>query len=157
MKDSNGAQEPFTQAQVQNRDLVIKMLQYEEELATGDEGQQRYKDPFSGTSLDTEYSFHRQTLHHFGFEPSDESVANYRTIFKTYFKDPDNYDHEVINSSYYMRNNRCVFYRSKPLTAGDTLPNCRLYMLDGYTETDLHSAMRGKNARAAVICAYSNS
>lgn len=157
MKEKPKVLLPFTNDNVLDRDLVIKMLKHEEEIAIGDWGQSRYRDPSSraSISLDNEYAFNRTTLYDFGFDTSDESVANYRTIFRTYFKSPDHYDQEVINASYYMRNNRCVFYRSKPLVKGDLLPNCRLYMLDGTTETDLHSAIRGSDK--GLICAYSNS
>lgn len=152
---------PFTNDNVLDRDLVIRMLQHEEIIATSDWGQNHYRDPFSrvSISLDNEYAFNRKTLSDYGFNTSNENVANYRTIFRTYFKDPDNYDKEVINASYYMRNNRCIFYRSIPLKGGDLLPNCRLYMLDGITKTDLHSAIRGKDKlhKFGLICAYSNS
>lgn len=155
----------FTRSDVENRDLVIRMLKHEEQLATSTWGQDRYKDPHSRTSvsLDNEYAFNRRTLLDFGYDTSESSVANYRSIFRTYFTDPDNYDKEVIGASYYMRNNRCVFYRGKQLEAGDLLPNCRLYMSDGSTETDLHSAIRGHRghrghrAMSGLICAYSNS
>jgi hypothetical protein len=149
----------FTQEHLLDRDLIIRMLKHEEDIATSQWGQKRYKDPLNrvSISLDNEYAFNRRTLHDFGFSNSDQSVQNYRTIFRTYFKDPLNYDKEVIGSSYYMRNNRCVYYTAKPILAGELLPNCRLYMSDGVTETDLHTAIGGDGVRKALVCAFSNS
>lgn len=160
MKEPPKKFQPFTKDHVNDRDLVIKMLKHETGIATGEWGQQRYRDPGSGTSvsLDNEYAFNRRTLHDFGFNTSDEDVLTFRTIFKNYFKGPDDYDKEVIDSSYYMKNNRCVYYQAEPLANGDLLPNCRLYKLDGTTATDLHSAIRGSSgASRGLICAYSNS
>jgi hypothetical protein len=161
MKEQKRDLVPFSSNQLLDRDLVIRMLCYEEQLATGEWGQSHYKDPSSraSISLDNEYAFNRRTLHDFGFDPSDQSVSNYRSIFRTYYNDPDNYDKEVINSSYYMRNNRCVFYRAEPLKVGTYLPNCRLYELDGTTETNLHDAIRDipHKWKKAIICAFSNS
>jgi len=147
---------PFTHIHVKDKKLVMEMLKYEEEIATGEWGQNKYRDQYSrvSVSLDNEYMFNRKTLGHFGFNTNSISVSNYRTIFNTYFKDPDNYDKDVIDSSYYMRNNRCVFYREPPLS---TIPNCRLYKLDGVTETDLYSAVCADTFKKGLICAFSNS
>lgn len=150
----------FTMEHVHDRDLVIKMLRHEEKIATGEWGQGRYRDPASrvSISLDNEYAFNRQTLHDFGFNTNDTCVDIYRSIFRTYFHGPDNYDMEVIGASYYMRNNRCVFYKAKPLSKGDLLPNCQLYQLDGKTQTDLHSAIKSSQTWSkGLICAFSNS
>ena len=56
-------------------------------------------------SLDVEKMINRIVLNYFGFDTSNESVENYRTIFRTYFKSPNDYDVEVINSVHYMREN----------------------------------------------------
>ena len=149
---------PFSTEHVKDRNLVIKMLQYEEQLATSDYGQQRYKDPLNrrSLSLDNEYAFNRMTLTHFGYNNDEQSVQNYRNIFRTYFRNPEDYDQEVINSSYYMRGNRCVYYRTLPLTIGKRIPNCPLYNLDGKGTTDLYSAIGSDNS-SAMICAFSMS
>lgn len=161
MKERPKLLQPFTEKHVRDRTLVIKMLQYEETQATSQWGQDRYRDPTNrvSISLDNEYAFNRKVLYHFGFDTSDESVTWYRRIFKTYFQNPYNYDKEVIESSYYMRNNRCVFYKEQPIVAGDPLPNCRLYMNDGYTETTLHNAIMSGDVstKKAIVCAFSNS
>lgn len=150
---------PFTLEHVKDRNLIIMMLKHESEMTRGDWGQERYRDPDGrvSISLDNEYAFNRRTLSDFGFDTDDESVSCYREIFHTYFHGPDNYDKEVINSSHYMRNNRCVFYKKEPLVPGNMLPDCRLYKIDGYTETSLYNAISQGGARQALVCAFSNS
>ena len=151
---------PFTVQNVKDKSLVIKMLQYEEELATSDWGQEQYRNHNSTVSLNTEYLFNRKTLTYFGFDTSDESVSNYRSIFSNYFNSPTDYDADVIGASYYMRNNRCVFYTAKPLEQGDIIPDCPLFMLDGQPTT-LYDAMKKSNSSAspssALVCAFSSS
>ena len=151
----------FTENMVTQRDLVIKMLVYEEKIATSEWGQARYRNPLNKPriSLEVEYMFNRKTLSYFGFDTSDQSLQNYRTIFKTYFHSPDDYDKEVIESSYYMRNNRCVFYKGPILEVGDIIPDCSLFNLDGKTKTTLYRAIQGPGTTThrSLICAFSNS
>ena len=119
----------FGKQDVQNRDLVIKMLKYEEELTKSDYGQSLYKNTLNKPliSLTIEKAINRLVLQHFNYEPSDESVDNYRTIFKTYYKSPFEYDKEVLDSVHYMRENKCVYYKTLPLKIGDTVPDCKLH------------------------------
>lgn len=158
---SNKVHIPFTIKHVKDRDLVIQMLKHESEIICSDWGQERYRDPDgrSTVSLDNEHAFNRKTLSDFGFQTDPQSVKCYREIFRTYFRGPDDYDREVINSSHYMRNNRCVFYKKQPFMPGDTLPDCRLYKIDGNTETSLYDAMGSSHsvANQALVCAFSNS
>ena len=118
----------FTDQELANRDLVIRMLRWESEFMCSPEGQARYKTQGSGqfTSLDNEYAFNRRVLREFGFTTNDTSVANYRRIFQTYFQSPTDYDHDVIQSSHYMRNNRCVFYTTPEIHVGDRIPDVPL-------------------------------
>ena len=134
---------PFTGQHVKDRDLVIKMLEFETEYAKSEKGQMMYKNPliFPGTSLTVEYAFNRVTLAEFGFETDDGSVDNYRTIFRTYFKSPTDYDKKVIDASYYMKNNKCVFYEKEPMLLGQKIPNCDLYELNGKTKTTLYDTI----------------
>ncbi len=118
----------FCEEQLNNRDLVIRMLRWESEFMCSTEGQSRYKTQGSGQfiSLDNGYAFNRMVLREFGFTTSDNSVANYRRIFQTYFRSATDYDADVINSSHYMRNNRCVFYTTARIQQGDKIPNVPL-------------------------------
>ena len=151
----------FGDMELQDRDLVIRMLTWESEYMCSPEGQARYKAAGSGqfTSLDNEYAFNRMVLREFGFSTSDASVANYRRIFQTYYRSPTEYDREVINASHYMRNNRCVFYTSPELNIGDTIPNVPLLTPDS-TETTLYEAIYAYGTPGwgkLFICAFSNS
>ncbi len=122
------------------------MLKSEEEMAYSDQVQDMYRDKFNRprTSLTIEKALNRMVLGKFNFDTSDDSVANYRKIFKTYFKGPGDYDNEVIESSYYMRNNKCVFYKRPKVNPGDKLPNVGLYGLDGKEQTNLYDLIDSK-------------
>lgn len=148
---------PFTQDNVHNRELVINMLKYEEELTKSDYGQSLYRNPMNKPlqTLTVEKILNRLTLIHFGFDSSDESVANYRTIFRTYYKSPTDYDKEVLDSVHYMRNNKVVYYQQPPLSLGDKIPNCILYHLDGTSETSLYDTILKKESEFTIIAAFS--
>jgi len=123
----------FSEGHLRDRALVIRMLQHEETLATSAAGQDRYRNRLmdADRTLTVEKGFQRDVLAAFGFATDDGSVETYRRIFKTYFHTPDDYDAGVIGASYYMRNNRCVFYTAPELGVGDVAPNVPLVTLDG--------------------------
>ena len=125
MGRSSGSTNPFTNNNVKDKQLVINMLKYEEEIAKGETGQSLYRNEYlePHETLKVEKALNRLTLTQFGFDTSEESVENYRTIFRTYFNSPDDYDADVINSSYYMRENKCVFYKNPDLKLGEEVPN----------------------------------
>ena len=151
---------PFTPDNVKDKELVIKMLQYETEYATSDNGQALYKNSLNNplVSLTVEKTLNRITLSHFGFENDDTSVETFRTIFRTYYKSPDDYDEEVINASYYMKGNKCMFYKEKDIKIGDVIPNCNLCEMDGETQTTLYDIIqKEENANYVLICGFSMS
>jgi len=157
-KDSLGEFQPFTSDEVKNRDLVIKMLKYEDSLIHGSVGQQIYGDSLykPRVSLFPEYTLHRLVLSEFGFTTSAQDVANYRSIFSHYFRSLDDYDQEVLSSVTYMRENKCIYYKQPVIEIGDQLPNCRLYELNGNTETNLYDKL-GNDFRYMVVGGFSNS
>ncbi len=146
---------PFTKFDVKNKKLVIKLLSFETNFAKSSHGQSFYKNPLNRPqiSLDVEKIFNRITLDHFGYDTSDKSVANYRTIFRTYFKSPDNYDEEVIRESYYMIGNKCVFYTNPPLKIGETIPDCNLATLNA--TTTLYDEIKQAGGKYTVVAAFS--
>ncbi len=148
---------PFTKKHVLDKNLVINMLKYEESFTKSDKGQNMYRNTLNNplVSLTVEKTINRIVLQKFGFDTSDNSVSNYRTIFKTYFKSPNNYDKDVIESVHYMRENKCVFYTAPVLKIGDIIPNCGLFELDGETKTTLFDTIRKENANHTVIAAFS--
>ena len=89
---------PFLHENVIDRDLVIKMLTFENEYGRG-AGQNIYN-IFTKHDLQPQKTINRHVLNHFGFDSSDESVNMYRTIFKTYYRSASNYDKEVLDCVY---------------------------------------------------------
>lgn len=158
MGKQNLTNKKFTFQDVANKELVIKMLQFESNLMKSEFGQSRYKDAYTEpyVSLTNEYAFNRKVLMEFGYDTSDESVENYRSIFGTYYHSPTDYDKDVIDSSHYMKNNRCVFYTSKPIQVGDTIPNVKLYTLDE-KEVTLYDIIKEQDADETIIAAFSMS
>ncbi len=154
---SVGPTRPFLPDDVANKDLVIAMLKKEESLVRSEFGQAVYSNPLNRPliSLNVEKSFNRLTLSQFGFDTSDTSVANYRTIFGHYYKSPTDFDKEVLDSVHYMRENKCVYYKANPLIKGQLIPDCRLYNLDGETTVGLHDLILREAKTHTVIAAFS--
>ncbi len=149
---------PFSEENIQNKDLILNMLKYEDSIILGNVSKEIFNNDsyelFS--SLETTYIFHRLALNKFGFSSNDSDVANYRKIFGYYYKSPDEYDHDIMNSVAYMRENRCVYYTEPKLEKGDYLPDIELYELDGKTKINLHDKIN-RNNNYTIIGAFSNS
>ena len=147
---------PFTKQDVLNKELVIKMLNYEEALTKSDYGQSLYKNTLNRPliSLTIEKSLNRATLSQFGFNTDTDSVEMYRTIFKTYYRSATDYDKDVLDSVHYMRENKCVYYKNEPLEIGEKIPDCNLYNLDGKTKTTLYDAIN-KDSDYTLVAAFS--
>jgi len=140
--------------QVQNKELIIQMLKYEEEFTKSEDGQKMYKNPYNEpyVSLNVEKAINRIVLSKFGYDTSDTSVENYRTIFRTYYNSPTNYDADVLNSVHYMRENKIVYYKNEPLKLGSVVPNCRFYSPYDVTEIRLYECL---TTRYTLIGAFS--
>ncbi len=147
----------ITTDDILNKDLVISMLKYEESLTKSDVGKSLYSNPLNLplVTSNIEKTLNRLTLSQFGFSTSDESVEIYRTIFKTYFAGPTDYDKDVINSSHYMRENKCVFYEQPILKIGDIIPNVELYKIDGKDKVMLYDILHTNRAKRTVIAGFS--
>ena len=147
----------FTHNDIHNKDLVIKMLKHEEQLIKSNSGQEMYSNPLNKplVSLNVEKSFNRMVLNDFNFDTSDESVENYRSIFRHYYKSPTDYDKDVLDSVHYMRENKCVYYQKPVLKVGDTIPDCPIYNLDGKTKTNLYDVIKKTEASRIVVAAFS--
>jgi hypothetical protein len=157
-KDELKPSKPFTLNDVKNKSQVIDMLKYEDTLIHGEIGKQIYGNAQykPRVSLFPEYSIHRLVLSKFGFTTSDQDVANYRSIFGYYYRSPNDYDHDVLSSVTYMRENKCVYYNQPVISIGDQLPNCRIYELNGNTETNLYEKL-GHDFNYMFIGGFSNS
>lgn len=132
----------FTVDHVLQKPLVIDMLQYEDRMIHGDLAKAMYADPGNNprVSMTIEYALNRLTLSHFGFDTSDRSVENYRSICKTYWKSPNEYDTDVLQSVTYMRENKLLYYQHPTIELGDCvhdqLRSCRVHKLTG-SQTNL--------------------
>ena len=147
---------PFNNTALQNKELIISMLKAEETLIRSKYGQDKFKNKLnnSGSSLMLTKAFHREILYKFSFNTSDDDVEMYRSIFRTYFRSPTDYDKDVIEASHYMRNNRCVFYTTPVLQVGDIYPDCTLTTLNG-TNTQLYNHLNPNGY--TFVGAFSNS
>ena len=156
-QDKGGTYVPFTIEHIKNKDLVINMLNYEEQFTKSDAGQTMYHNPLNRplVSLTIEKAIQRIVLIKFGFDTSDDSLANYRTIFKNYYESPEKYDKDVLNATHYMREKKCVYYIQPPLEIGQMIPDCKLYELDGKTETTLYNIINKKQASHTLVAAFS--
>jgi hypothetical protein len=149
---------PFTESDIKNRELVLKMLKYEDEIIHSDLGKSIYENEsyehFS--SLETMYIMHRITLNAFGFKTNDDDIQNYRKIFKNYYNSPIDYDKEVIESVTYMRENKCIYYTGKNYNIDDVFENVELYDLTGKNKVNLFDKINLKD-NYTIVGAFSNS
>lgn len=150
----------FTLDTIQNKPLILQMLQYEDKLFLSDEGQSILADKgmASISSLSGGKTIQRMVLTHFNFNANDTSLANYRRIFHYYYVDPTNYDADVLNSVFYMRENRCLYYTLPEPAVGDKVSDVPLLQLqdDGtVTETSLFNAIVPHTT--TIVAAFSTS
>lgn len=148
---------PFTKNDVLNKELIIRMLKYETAIALDPNiGARLYDNTILEplTTLNVEKILNRLTLIKFNFDATDESVKMYRTIFSNYYQSPTSYDHDVINASYYMRNNKTVFYKSTALTLNDTIPNVPIHTMEKKIVM-LHEIIDNLSSTMTIIAAFS--
>jgi hypothetical protein len=148
----------FTTDDVKNKDLVLRMLRFEDGVICGPMGNAIFADPSIPhlKSLETYHIFHRITLAEHGFTTEASDVATYRTIFSNYFHSPRDYDKEVINAVCYMRENKCVFYDAPPIALGDLAPDVELLTLSGESTT-LHKLIETNPHKYTFVGAFSHS
>ena len=146
----------FTRDHLTDRSLILTMLKWEDQLILSDLGQSIYRNKFNKL-LQPQFVIQRMVLTHFGFDTSDNSLSNYREIFRTYYKSPVEYDHEVLDSVVYMRENRCVYYTEPMINVSDKLPHCSLFGLDGHTKYSLHEIIDRSGYQHCLIAAFSTS
>ena len=127
----------FTKNHVLDRDLIISMLRYEDYIMLSKIGIDINLEFKHQKDLSAIFTIHRLVLDKFNFTNDDDSVLLYRTIFKTYYNNPNDYDKEVINSVAYMRNNKCIFYKKRVLDIGDEYIDCPIYNLETKTTIKL--------------------
>lgn len=141
---------------INDKDLIIKMLKYEDNFSKSNEGQLFYKNSMYRPyiSMDIILIINRIVLLKFEFDTCDISVENYRSIFKTYFESPDKYDKDVIQAVHYMRENKCIYYKNPLINIGEKIPNCELINLDGSTTT-LYDEIKKEDGDYTVFASFS--
>ncbi len=146
----------FTEETIKDRELIIKMLRYEDTIFLGDYGKSLFfTDGSTLDSMEPYFMIHRKVLDQFDFTTTDDDVKNYRKIFSYYYKSPTNYDKDVISAVAYMRENKCIYYTTPVINIGDTLPDVQLLSLDG-NKTNLLDHVDNNN-KYTFIGAFSNS
>lgn len=149
----------FTPSDIANRDLILAMLQYENKLFFSEEGQRVMAEPGMNnlTSLEGSKTVQRLTLNHFGFNSAEQDLSHYRTIFHHYYHSAFDYDEEILSSVFYMRANRCLYYKTPELERGDTVPDCELYNIDTNSSCRLYDILADpdKSRPKTILAAYS--
>jgi hypothetical protein len=146
---------PFTTEHVLDRALILRMLKFEDNYGRTT-GQEIYK-VYTSHNLEPGYAINRKVLSHFGFTTTLKDVETYRGIFSAYYNSPTNYDEEVLNSVYYMKNNKCVFYTKDKLTINDTIRDCNLLTTIGNDVTLFDAIDRYRPFNQIFLCAFSMS
>jgi len=149
---------PFTQETIKNKELILQLLKYEDDYYLSNEGQKLLIDRGNNiTSLAGSKTIQMMTLNHFGFESDESSLANYRTIFHNYYKSSTDYDKDVLQSVFYMRENRCLYYTTKEIPVGDPIPDVELFKLDGSTKCNLHQIIKESDFDKVIVAGFSMS
>ncbi len=143
----------FSLEHLQDRNLILRMLKYEDDTYKGKYGQDVFKQ--NEEILISQLIIQRHVLKYFNFNSDNISLENYRKICEYYYHGPTDYDEEIMNSVLYLRENRCLYYTTPSLHVNDTYPNCDIYNLDGTTKTDLYKEMQGYDK--VLVAAFSMS
>jgi hypothetical protein len=123
---------PFEPEDGRNKELVLKMLVYEDSLIHGKEAQEAYRAfrAFGHHSMDVERMTARQTLAHFGYDTGDESLKLYREINRLYRDEDGRLDPEIRASVTYLRANRLLDYVHPPLVLGQAFPDPLVHLYE---------------------------
>ena len=146
----------FSIDDLNNRELIIEMLKYEDQLYLSEVGQNIMIQ--HGNNLTNNHgskSIQRLTLIKFNFNSDDICLEYYRNIINVYYESPNNYDAEVLNSVYYLRENRCLYYKTKNINIGDKIPNVKIHTLDS-KENDLFNFINTNN-NYTIVAGFSMS
>ena len=97
----------FTEKHIQNKQLILNMLLFEDTLIHSELGKSIYdNDSYEYfTILEAMNVIHRYVLKYFNFHTNEDNIENYRKIFSYYYKSPIDYDKDVILAVSYMREN----------------------------------------------------
>jgi len=149
----------FTDVDIKNKELVLKMLKYEDDYYKSTEGQNiiKRKGMHNITSLEGGKTIQRLTLKEFGYNPNNDSLAKYRRIFHNYYNNSKDYDKDILSSVYYMRENRLLYYTTPKINIGERIPNCKLYDIGTGNNRNLYDILNETNNKQVILASYSMS
>ena len=149
----------FTDVDIKNKELVLKMLKYEDDYYKSTEGQNiiKRKGMHNITSLEGGKTIQRLTLKEFGYNSNTDSLAKYRRIFHNYYNNSKDYDKDILSSVYYMRENRLLYYTTPKINIGDSIPDCNLYDIGTGNNRNLYDILNETNDKQVILASYSMS
>jgi len=121
---------PFTQEDLHNRELVLKMLRAEDQLFMSELGQEHLTNHGGLYSLEGNKVLQREILKQHGFTYDDDSLHYYRSVIHEYYNSPTDYDEDVMNSVVYLRENRLLYYTTPKPQPGDSFIDVDLLTLN---------------------------
>lgn len=147
----------FTINDVQNKNLIIKMLNYEEKIYKSEQGQNLFLEKYNlaMNTLIVEKIIIRIVLNYFDFDNDESDIENYKKIFKFYYKNENEYDREVMNAVHYFRENKCLFYKTPHIQVGQKIPNCKLFRINGKDSDNLYDIIKRDQHKHTLLAAFS--
>lgn len=155
-KQSDGLK-PFTIDDLYNRKLMLEMLRKEDELFMSKLGQEHLTQHGGLTSLEGNKVLQRDILNRFGYLADDDSLRLYRSVIHVYYKSPQEYDREIMNSVVYLRENRLLYYDTMKPRIGQKYVDVDLLTLDGTETVKLSSLMPPKPKTKLLVASFSTS
>lgn len=146
--------QPFTQDNIANRALMLNMLRKEDELYFSSIGQEHLSAHGGASSIEGGKVLQRAILSDFGFDTSDSSLANYRTVIHHYYRSPTDYDKEIMASVVYLRENKLLYYTTPKPVTGQPYIDVPIYHSNG-TKTRLKNIIASAKLQQKqyLICA----
>lgn len=148
---------PFTRDDLHNRALILEMLQAEDNLFMSELGQEHLTHHGGLYSLEVNRVLQREILAQYGFQSDDESLSNYRSIIHVYYRSPTDYDHEVMNSVVYLRENRLLYYKTTKPQQGEPFVDVEILSLDGKDKVKLSQLIMDSTKPRMLVAAFSTS
>ncbi|AYV86736.1 MAG: hypothetical protein Sylvanvirus7_34 [Sylvanvirus sp.] len=167
---------------IQNKELVLRMLRREDEIMHSKTGQDIYRLCYNNAmeNVMPQIIIQRMVLNEFGFTTSnDQSLNMYHQIMKEYYQSPTEYDEDVMQAVTYFRENSCLYFTSPCIELNQPVPDCYdLYELSEFPMSndtkeldelkmdsnplppvDLHSILsqRTKKIQYTMLCGFSGS
>lgn len=142
---------PFTQANLQDKSLILDMLKAEDKLFFSSHGQEHLQSHGSIYNTESGKVIQREILKQYGFSTDDDSLKTYRLIIQEYYRSPTDYDKEVLDSVVYLRENKLLYYTTPKILVGKEYKDAELKTLDNIDIT--LSQIVGTCLKPYLLCA----